>query len=160
MPESSLLVGLLTLPYISLIAAEDVGPNFDTKNTQAFEHDFGPYPYKTFRSSDLVSPVLRRPNDSPQFHDDNYILLPPRGYQVPNPSVMIMDNDGELVWEHYVEGQGHNFKVQEYQGEQVLTFWVGDDGVVGHGEGGYYEVRYDMDPARWMYWLTRVIVQL
>ncbi|KAG9725091.1 hypothetical protein KCU73_g13260, partial [Aureobasidium melanogenum] len=50
----------------------------------------------------------------------------------------IMDNDGELVWEHYVEGQGYNLKVQKYQGEQVLTFWVGNDGVGGHGEGDYY----------------------
>jgi hypothetical protein len=43
MPGSSLLVGLLTLPYISLIAAEYVGADFDTKDTQAFEHDFDSY---------------------------------------------------------------------------------------------------------------------
>jgi hypothetical protein len=49
MPRLALLAWLLTLPYISSIAAEDVGPNFDTKNTKAFEHDFGPYPYRTFR---------------------------------------------------------------------------------------------------------------
>jgi hypothetical protein len=128
--------------------------------TSTPEHDFGPYPYKTFQSSDLISPVLRRPDNSPQCHDDNYIFLSPRGYQVPNPSVMIMNNDGELVWEHYVDGQAYNLKVQEYQGEQVLTYWVGNDGIGGHGESDYYEVRYDMDPARWMYWLTRVIVQL
>ncbi|KAI5198602.1 hypothetical protein E4T39_06718 [Aureobasidium subglaciale] len=56
-----------------------------------------------------------------------------------------MDNDGEMVWEHYVEGQGYNLKVQEYKGEQVLTFWVGNDGIGGHGEGDYYmyNSRYD-----------------
>jgi hypothetical protein len=142
MPALLFLARLFTLSYISLIAADDVGPNFDSKNTQAFEHDFGSYPYRTFRSSDLISPVLRRPNDSPLCHDDNYILLSPRGYRVPHPSIMIMDDDGEMVWEHYVDGQGYNLKVQEYQGEQVLTFWVGDDGIGGHGEGDYYMVRY------------------
>lgn len=60
---------------------------------------------------------------------------------MPHPAVTIMDNYGELVWEHYVEGQGYNLKVQEYMGEQVLTFWVGNDGVGGHGEGDYYMVR-------------------
>ncbi|KAG9948815.1 hypothetical protein KCU85_g4821, partial [Aureobasidium melanogenum] len=141
----ALLTGLLTLTYFDQTAAEDVGTNFDTKNTQAFEHEFGSFPYKTFQSSDLMSPLLRRPNDSPVCHDDNYIFLSPRGYQVPHPAVAIMDNDGELVWEHYVEGQGYNLKVQEYQGEQVLTFWVGDDGIGGHGEGDYfmYNFRYE-----------------
>ncbi|KAG9667023.1 hypothetical protein KCU99_g9435, partial [Aureobasidium melanogenum] len=138
MVRLELLVGLLSLSHFDQTAAEDVGANFDTKDIRAFEHDFGSFPYKTFQSSDLMSPILRRPNTSPKCHDDNYIFLTPRGYQVPHPAVAIMDNDGELVWEHYVEGQGYNLKVQEYQGEQVLTFWVGNDGVGGHGEGDYY----------------------
>lgn len=140
-----MLGSLLLLPFLGLLhptttKAEDVGPDFDTSDIKAFEHNFGSYPYKTFKSSDLMSPILRRPNDSPQCHDDNYIFLSPRGYQVPHPAVTIMDNAGETVWEHYVEGQGYNLKVQEYQGEQVLTFWVGNDGVGGHGEGDYYMV--------------------
>ncbi|CAD0085061.1 unnamed protein product [Aureobasidium mustum] len=137
----ALLIGLLSFSHIDQTAAKDVGAYFDTKNTQAFEHDFGSFPYKTFRSSDLISPILRRPNDSPQCHDDSYIFLTPRGYQVPHPAVTIMDGDGELVWEHCVDGQGYNLKVQEYMGQQVLTFWVGNDGVGGHGEGDYYMVR-------------------
>ena len=137
----ALLIWLLGFSHIDRTAAKDVGAYFDIKNTQAFEHDFGSFPYKSFHSSDLISPVLRRPNDSPQCHDNNYIFLTPRGYQVPYPAVTIMDNDGELVWEHYVVGQGYNLKVQEYMGQQVLTFWVGNDGVGGHGEGDYYMVR-------------------
>ncbi|KAI4718167.1 hypothetical protein E4T48_05608 [Aureobasidium sp. EXF-10727] len=136
--DSNFLIGLLFLSLSSQTTATEVGAHFDIKNTQAFEHNFGSYPYKGFQSSDLVAPVLRRPNDSPECHDDNYIFLSPRGYQVPHPSVTIMDNDGELVWQHNVEGQGYNLKVQELNGEQVLTFWVGDDGIGGHGEGDYY----------------------
>ena len=140
MPRLSLLAGLLITLYIHQVAATDVGSSFDTKNEHAFEHDFGSFPYKTFRSSDLIAPVLRKPYDSPECHDDNYIFLSPRGYQVTHPAIMIMDNAGEMVWEHYVDGQGYNLKVQEYQGERVLTFWVGDDGIGGHGEGDYYMV--------------------
>jgi hypothetical protein len=142
MYKYSLLARLFTLYCLHRSVAEDVGANFDTNNTQAFEHDFGSYPFKTFKSSDLTSPVLRRPIDSPQCHDDNYIFLSPRGYQVSHSSVMVMDNEGEIIWGHYVEGQAYNLKVQEYQGEQVLTFWVGNDGIGGHGEGDYYMVRY------------------
>jgi hypothetical protein len=140
MTRRSLLAGLMALSYTHQATAEDVGASFDTKNIQAYEHDFGSYPYKTFESSDLMSPVLRRPYDSPHCYDDNYIFLAPRGYEVPHPAVMIMNNAGEMIWEHYVEGQGYNLKVQEYQGEQVLTFWVGDDSIGGHGEGDYYMV--------------------
>lgn len=141
MPRLSLLVGLLALSSIDPTAAENVGTSFDTKDIQAFEHDFGSYPYKTFQSSDLIAPVLRRSEESPRCQDDNYIFLAPRGNEVPHPAVTIMDNAGEMVWEHYVEGQGYNLKVQEYKGEQVLTFWAGNDAVGGHGEGDYYMVR-------------------
>jgi hypothetical protein len=141
MPAPSLLAGLLALAYINRTAAEDVGESFDNKDIQAFEQDFGSFPYKTFKSSGLMSPVLRRPFDSPQCDDDNYVFLSPRGNQVPHAAVMIMDNAGEMVWEQYVEGQGYNLKVQE-QGEQVLTFWVGNDGVGGHGEGDYHMVSH------------------
>ena len=140
MPKLLLLAGLLVLSLTGRSAADDVGTNFDIEDTQAFEHDFGSYPYKTFVSSDLISPILRRPSESPQCDDDNYIFLAPRGNQVPYPAVTIMDNAGEMVWEHYVMGQGYNLKVQEYQGEQVLTFWEGNDAVGGHGEGDYYMV--------------------
>ncbi|KAL1301918.1 hypothetical protein AAFC00_006095 [Neodothiora populina] len=76
--------------------------------------------------------------DSPQCHDEHHVFLAPRGFQVSHPSVTILDNKGELVWERYVAGQAYNFRAQEYQGEAVLTFWVGNDLVEGHGEGDFY----------------------
>jgi hypothetical protein len=114
MTALSLLAGLLALSYIHQTTAEDVGTSFDTKNIQAYEHDFGSYPYKTFKSSDLMSPVLRRPFDSPECNDGNYIFLSPRGYEVPHLAVMIMNTAGGMVWENHVDGQGYNLKVQEY----------------------------------------------
>ncbi|KAI5207271.1 hypothetical protein AUEXF2481DRAFT_32563 [Aureobasidium subglaciale EXF-2481] len=136
--KSSLLLGFVNLLRITTTSAQNIDTHPDSMSVQSFEHDFGSYPYKTFQSSDLSSPILRRPHESFQCRDDNYIFLSPRGNKVPHPAVTIMDNDGEMVWEHYVDGQGYNFKVQEYKGEPVLTFWVGNDGVGGHGEGDYY----------------------
>jgi hypothetical protein len=52
---------------------------------------------------------------------------------------MIIDQDGHLVWtKHY--GQTYNANVYRYKGQDYLTFWVGNDGIVGHGDGTYYMV--------------------
>ena len=57
---------------------------------------------------------------------------------------MILDGRGELVWAGYFENkfgpQAYNMMVQNYKGEDFLTFWVGTDSVRGHGTGFYYMV--------------------
>lgn len=123
---------------------DDIGHKYNGGDEQAWELDFGSYPYKSFRSVDLVSPAIRKAVDSPQCYDDNHVFLSPRGYRIKNPGVVILDNQGELVWEHYVQGQPYNFAVQEYQGDKVLTFWVGNDLVEGHGEGDFYVVSWEL----------------
>lgn len=126
--------------------ANDVGHSYNSDDEHAWELNYGSYPYRSYRSVDLISPALRKAVDSPQCHDDNYIFLSPRGFRVSQPAVTILDNQGELVWEHYIQGQPYNFAVQEFKGEKVLTFWVGDDLVEGHGEGDFYIV--SRDPSR------------
>lgn len=58
---------------------------------------------------------------------------------------MILDGDGNLVWtDHFSNkfgGQAYDLRVQNYRGEEYLTFWLGDDRVRGHGAGHYYMVR-------------------
>jgi hypothetical protein len=55
---------------------------------------------------------------------------------------MILDNRGEPVWFHSVREKppedryATDFKVQNYRGEPVLTWWEGVS-VPGHGSGGY-----------------------
>lgn len=120
--------------------AGDIGQEYNPENEDVRELNSGSYLYKSFRSVDLISPAPRKAADSPECHDGNYILLTPRGHRVPHPAVTILDSQGELVWEQYVQGQPYNLKVQEYKGENVLTFWVGNDAVGGHGEGDYHVV--------------------
>jgi hypothetical protein len=51
---------------------------------------------------------------------------------------VILDNEGQPVWLHLLADESLdvlNFKVQEYRGETVLTWWVGHHAGFGRGEG-------------------------
>jgi hypothetical protein len=52
-------------------------------------------------------------------------VAPKRGPTQEGP--MIVDRDGEVVWFHPVEGdqQAFDFRVQQYEGRDVLTWWQG-----------------------------------
>lgn len=71
--------------------------------------------------------------------DGLHTLIAPRGSDVYTPGPMILDQDGHLVWFKPM-GQTYNMNVQTYKGQEYLTFWSGDDSIVGHGEGTYYMV--------------------
>ncbi|KAK9855192.1 hypothetical protein MYU51_002491 [Penicillium brevicompactum] len=50
---------------------------------------------------------------------------------------MILDQDGDLVWfKEYATT--YNLNIQSFRGEDYLTFWAGNDGIGGHGDGTYY----------------------
>ena len=76
-----------------------------------------------------------------------YTLLSLRGTMVdPKPAGIMIDRNGDLVWMDESFGYVMNLKVQEYKGEQYLTFWSGKFGE-GFGLGTYYMVR-DGLPSR------------
>lgn len=54
---------------------------------------------------------------------------------------MIVDNEGELIWVKYTDGQAYDLVMHEFKGQQYLTYWIGDDRIRGHGQGDYYMVR-------------------
>lgn len=143
--------GSLSLCFLLIASAvaNNVGYNYspltfnpDTRaitfDANSWEHKYGAYPFHSYRSSNLTSPAVRKATNSIECYDDNFIFLSPRGFRVPNPAVTILDNHGRLIWSQNVKGQAYNLKVQEYKGEKVLTYWVGDDAVGGHGEGYFY----------------------
>jgi hypothetical protein len=122
--------------------AFDVGTEgyFDPDDGEAWELNYGYYPYRSYQTADLISPQFRNMVDAPQCHDDKYTFFTPRGFSISAPGPMIVDSHGELIWAKSTEGQAYDFKVQEYKGEQYLTYWQGDDKVRGHGAGDYYMV--------------------
>lgn len=98
----------------------------------------GAHPTTTFRSFDIAPPevnVLKWDSRC----EDGYILLSPRGHFYPEPGPLIYDDRGNLIWIEREYGMVMDLNVQRYQGEDFLTFWVGeDDGV--RGLGSYYMV--------------------
>ncbi|KAG4411521.1 hypothetical protein IFR04_015344 [Cadophora malorum] len=106
-------------------------PDFEAGN-------YGPYPVQTYNSTDIVSPHMNVLQWSSECDDGLYTFLTPRGGATHEASAMILDNNGNLVWKLEGYNQIYNLLVQEYKGEQYLTFWAGNDAVGGHGAGFYY----------------------
>ncbi|KAG9570069.1 hypothetical protein KCU71_g587, partial [Aureobasidium melanogenum] len=139
-----LLVQLLLLTYYTL--ADDVGFDYDLTDLTTWEHDYGHYPYRTFESTDLTPPAVAHKIDSPACQDGLLTFLTPRGTAVnESRGMVILDDQGELVWMQKTEGQPYNLDVQTYQGAPHLTYWLGDDTVGGHGEGDYYLLNSSYD---------------
>ena len=137
MPDLWALFLLITL-LTQRAYASDVGPDYDPTDGEAWESRYGRYPYRTFKTSNLTSPVVRRMVDSPECYDGRYIFASLRGSSVEGPEPVILDDKGHLVWALDVgDKQPYNFKMQVYQDQPHLTVWIGNDAVGGHGEGYY-----------------------
>lgn len=133
----ALLVQLLLVVCYAL--ADDVGLDYDATDLIAWERLHGEYPYYTFESTDLTPPAVVNKVDTSESHDGLFTFLTPRGTAVnESRGMVILDDEGDLVWMQKTVGQPYNFDVQEYQGIPHLTYWLGDDTVGGHGEGSYY----------------------
>jgi len=109
---------------------------------------YGSYPVHPFATVNLKAPrtnILKWSAEcSPGGGESWYYFITPKGWKVSQPGPMILDAHGDLVWtEHFANeygGQAYNLMVQEWRGEKVLTFWLGDDTIRGHGAGHFYMV--------------------
>ncbi|KAG9706504.1 hypothetical protein KCU86_g5163, partial [Aureobasidium melanogenum] len=97
----------------------------------------GRYPQQSFKSSPLRPPYM----NTVQWDErcaQGYTLLSLRGSMVPSPAGVMLDGHGDLIWMDESFGPYvMNLKVQEYRGEQYITFWSGDIDF-GFGLGTYY----------------------
>ncbi|GAB1735798.1 hypothetical protein NU219Hw_g5143t2 [Hortaea werneckii] len=109
----------------------------------------GSYPAKKGISSKLTAPETNILRWSPECDDGRYHFIAPRGWKVPRPGPMILDAEGSMVWFQHFDnefgGQAYDLKVQQYKGEDYLTFWLGDDRIRGHGAGEYYMLNSSYD---------------
>ncbi|RDW94930.1 hypothetical protein BP5796_00693 [Coleophoma crateriformis] len=97
--------------------------------------------YGIYPTEDYVSFGMKPPLVSIAKWDDScncdYTLLTPRGSWVRDYGPMILGPRGGLVWMETKFGVAMDLKVQQYNGENFLTFWAGvNDGT--HGRGVYY----------------------
>lgn len=104
----------------------------------------GYYPVQKFVTTEHTAPQTNFLQWSPRCDDGMNYFITPKGWSVPKPGPVILDQDGSMIWsEHFANdfgGQAYDLKVQTYQGDDYLTFWLGDDTVRGHGAGQYYMV--------------------
>ena len=132
---------LLAIQPHSLAAAEEVPP---WHNSRLYtEGELGRYPTQDYRSARLVAPQINEVSRSDECARGLHTFLTPRGLagKAREPQATILDAAGNLAWTTGWGGkQIYNLMVQELRGEQVLTFWAGDDTVEGHGAGSYYIV--------------------
>ena len=133
-----------------ILAHADNGPRPPAYNESIDNGDYGFYPTRSYvTQQDLMSPATNFLQWSPECDDGLYYFITPRGHSVPNPGPMILDRRGELVWSHHFEntfgGEAYDLMVQSYQGQDYLTFWLGDDRIRGHGSGFYYMLNSSYD---------------
>jgi Arylsulfotransferase (ASST) len=80
-----------------------------------------------------ITPYASPATSSPT--DDDLVFLAPKDGE-PMNSLLIVDAEGEPVWIHPLgEARSYDLKVQEYQGEPVLTWWRGENLALGYGAG-------------------------
>ncbi len=92
-----------------------------------------------YQSFDHASIDVRFSHRDPRCSKEQ-IFLATRGSNT-EPGAMILDHAGKLLWRQpKLAAEVHDFRVQEYRGENFLTFWAGK---ADHGgkEGSWYMVR-------------------
>src|SRR5829696_4887683 len=97
---------------------------------------------RAFRTRpDLRPPDIKVNADSPAAAPGCVFVSPkkePGGRAPSQDAPLILDGSGEPVWFHPLSNSqedAFNFRVQEYKGEKVLTWWVGHHS--GYGQGQY-----------------------
>lgn len=97
---------------------------------------FGPYRLQNYVSFNLTSPQgsIVQWDDS---CDNGYIFLDPSGPSPKHRGPLIVDAKGNLVWTSDQFETTTNLKLQQYKGEEYLTFWSGQKAQT-QGTGSYY----------------------
>ncbi|KAH9890731.1 Arylsulfotransferase-domain-containing protein [Xylariomycetidae sp. FL2044] len=102
----------------------------------------GRLPKHSFKTTHLDAYRLNLVRRDKRCQHDLLTFLAPRGFIELSkpPQASIYDSDGHLVWTTNWRGTKniYNLAVQQYRGNDYLTFWAGNDAVGGHGEGTYF----------------------
>jgi Arylsulfotransferase (ASST) len=124
---------------IALTGTLGCGP---TSRTLAFTSPGRPGQARAFRTRpDLRPPEIKVNAQSPAAAPGYVFVSPkkePGGRARSQDAPLILDRSGEPVWFHPLsdsQEDAFDFKVQEYKGELVLTWWVGHHS--GYGQGEY-----------------------
>jgi hypothetical protein len=101
-------------------------------------------PSRTYHSRPDLKPPLVQIRTAAHNTAPGYVFIAPK-MVVAQAGPMIMDNRGEVVWFKPLNTRGiTDFRVQQYRGKPVLTWWRGKVSNVGVGDGWYviYDTSY------------------
>jgi Arylsulfotransferase (ASST) len=125
-----LRIALTAVAGLGLVTA-GCGEDYDPFEQGETSHEYVSRP-------DLGAPGIEVTTYGPgasQSADDDLIFLAPKDGE-PMNSLLIVDSEGEPVWIHPLgEARSYDLKVQEYDGEPVLTWWRGENLALGYGAG-------------------------
>jgi len=121
----------------------------DSKKTSAVQaatttREAAPPPARTYHSRPDLKPPLVRIRTPAHDTAPGYVFIAPK-MVVAQAGPMIMDNRGEVIWFKPLNTRGvTDFRVQQYRGKSVLTWWRGHVSNVGVGDGWYviYDTSY------------------
>jgi hypothetical protein len=103
-----------------------------------------PPPSRSYHSRPDLKPPLVQIRTAAHETAPGYVFIAPK-LVVAQAGPMIMDNRGEVVWFKPLNTRGvTDFRVQQYHGKPVLTWWRGKVSNVGVGDGWYviYDTSY------------------
>ncbi len=104
---------------------------------QVVSNDTTLWPSQLYKTEDFSAPrvaISKLGTTSPGFF---FVTL--FGPETNSTTVLIMTEQGQLVWRPEARFVGTNFAVQQFHGTIVLTYWNGTiDGAIGAGYGSIY----------------------
>ena len=106
---------------------------------------YGGAPAKTYYSFDSQSLEISVLQWHDRCDDGGQIVIGPYGDWWETPGPMILDSRGNLIWTTRDYDVVTNVQIQEYRGEQFITFWAGTkEGAKGKGAMYMLNSKYDI----------------
>lgn len=135
---------LLPFTFLSLLGCCSAAleqPEYFFQSDAYSKGELGEYVNRTFKTFDFEAPIVNIQQWSPECDNGRKLLLTVRGSSTPREyhGPAMFDSNGTLIW-WKLANEPYEFEVQNYKGEDYITYWQGDDGVRGHGAGSYYMV--------------------
>jgi hypothetical protein len=126
----------VSAPLVSATAARaHTAVRHDIRDSNGFTH--------TYHSISWIHPPIVSHSGSDPDPSEGYIFGDAQETTQPGP--IILDPQGNLVYFQPLGQQSaYNVQVQNYQGQQVLTYWQGYAGHFGVGQGMIYDHHYHL----------------
>ncbi|MBD8079666.1 arylsulfotransferase family protein [Cellulosimicrobium arenosum] len=131
--------GALATTLATVLAVAACTGSDDPEPTPTPSDSAPPPSVHRYRSTDLIAPVLPMTQGpaaaSAPADDDGLYVVAPKLSAAPKKGPLLVDTAGEPVWIAPEDEAAYDVRVQELDGEPVMTYYEGETEFIGHGEG-------------------------